>query len=165
MCERRVARRRGTCEAEECEPNPKPRPKPNPSSADVAERGVASIGVRSSGNLCVEEDYVQGEAGAHSTTPTYTVRRDSPAREPKWSAFWLQKPSILRACVREEDAVGREAGAHSTTPTYTAGKDSRARVQHAEARKKVRPKSKNLQGKEAALTHTNGHTGRASTVL
>ena len=25
--------------------------------------------------------------------------------------FWLQKPSILRACVREEDAGGREAGA------------------------------------------------------
>ena len=40
-----------------------------------------------------------------------------------------------------------------------------ARVQYAEARRKVRPKSKNLQGKEAALTHTNGHTGRASTVL
>jgi hypothetical protein len=28
------------------------------SSADVGERGVASIGVRSSGNLCVEEEYV-----------------------------------------------------------------------------------------------------------
>ena len=39
-------------------PIPKPKPKPNPSSADVAERGVASIGVRSSGNLCVEEEYV-----------------------------------------------------------------------------------------------------------
>ena len=25
--------------------------------------------------------------------------------------FWLQKPSILRACVREEDAGGMEAGA------------------------------------------------------
>jgi len=34
-----------------------------------------------------------------------------------------------------------------------------ARVQYAEARRKLRPKSKNLQGKEAALTHTNGHTG------
>jgi len=33
----------------------KPRPKPNP--PDVAERGVASIGVRSSGNLCVDEEY------------------------------------------------------------------------------------------------------------
>jgi hypothetical protein len=51
------------------------------------------------------------EADAHSTTPTYTVRRDGPAREPSLSAFWLQKPSILRACVREEDAGGREAGA------------------------------------------------------
>ena len=27
--------------------------------------------------------------------------------------MWLQKPSILRACVREEDAGGREAGAPS----------------------------------------------------
>jgi hypothetical protein len=52
---------RGACEGaceEECEPKPKPRPKPKPSSADVAERGVASIGVRLSGNLCVEEEYV-----------------------------------------------------------------------------------------------------------
>jgi hypothetical protein len=55
LCERRVARRRGACE-EECEP--KPRPKSETSSADVAERGVASIGVRSSGNLFVEEEYV-----------------------------------------------------------------------------------------------------------
>jgi hypothetical protein len=47
----------------------------------------------------------------HSTTPTYTVRRDGPAREPSLSAFWLQKPSMLRACVREEDAGEREAGA------------------------------------------------------
>jgi hypothetical protein len=58
-----------------------------------------------------EEDAGGREAGAHSTTPTYTVRRDGPAREPSLSAFWLQKPSILRACVREEDAGGREAGA------------------------------------------------------
>ena len=42
---------------------------------------------------------------------TYTVRRDCPAREPSWSVFWLQKPSVLRACVREEDTGGREAGA------------------------------------------------------
>ncbi len=47
------------------------------------------------------------EEDTHSTTPTYTVRRDGPAREPSWSVFWLQKP-ILRACVREEDAGGRE---------------------------------------------------------
>ena len=46
----------------------KPRPKPDPSSADVAERRVVSIGVRSSENLCVEEEYAQGEAGAQSTT-------------------------------------------------------------------------------------------------
>jgi hypothetical protein len=35
--------------------------------------------------------------------------KDSPAREQSWSAFWLQKPSILRVCVREEDTGGREA--------------------------------------------------------
>ena len=40
------------------ESNPKPRPKPKPSTADVAERDVASIGVRSSGNLCVDEEFV-----------------------------------------------------------------------------------------------------------
>jgi hypothetical protein len=52
--------KKGSACEEECESesNPKPRPKPKPSSADVAERGVASTGVRSSGNLCVEEEYV-----------------------------------------------------------------------------------------------------------
>ena len=66
--------KKGSACEEECESesNPKPRPQPKPSSADVAERGSAWIGVRSSGNLCVEE-YVQGEADAHSTTPSYTV--------------------------------------------------------------------------------------------
>ena len=87
--------------------NPIPNPVPNP-SADVVERGVASIGVRSSGNLCVEED-VEGGAGAHSTTPTYITGKDSPAREPSRSPFWLQKPSILRVCVREEDAGGENS--------------------------------------------------------
>jgi hypothetical protein len=58
-----------------------------------------------------EEDSGGREADAHSTTPTYRVRRDSPAREPSWCVFWLQKPSILSACVREEDAGGREEGA------------------------------------------------------
>ena len=38
-------------------------------------------------------------------------------------------------------------------------------VKDAEARRKVRPKSKNLHGKEAALTHTKGQTGSESTVL
>ena len=50
------------------------------------------------------------EAGLHSTTPTYTAGKDSPAREPSWSAFWLQKPSILCVCVREEDAGGEKGG-------------------------------------------------------
>jgi hypothetical protein len=44
-----------------------------------------------------------------------------------FSLMWLQKPSILRACVREEDAGGREACAHSTTPTYTVRRDGPAR--------------------------------------
>ena len=39
--------------------NPIPNPDPNPKqAADVTERDVASIRVRSSGNLCVEEEYV-----------------------------------------------------------------------------------------------------------
>ena len=59
------------------------------------------------GGVCV------GEAVAYSTTPTYTTGNDSPAREPSWSAFWLQKPFILSVCVREEDVGGREAGAPS----------------------------------------------------
>ncbi len=73
------------------------------------------------GGVCV------GEAGAHSTTPTYTVRRDSPAREPSWSALWLQEQSILRACVREEDAWGGEGGAPSDLkmPLENGGADER----------------------------------------
>jgi hypothetical protein len=66
---------RGACEGaceEECEPNPKPRPKPKTSSADVAERGVDSIGVRSSGNLCVEEDvYICVGGGGRAFYYTY----------------------------------------------------------------------------------------------
>jgi hypothetical protein len=51
-------KKRSACE-EKCasESNPKPRPTPKPSSADVAERGIVSIGLRSSGNLCVDEEY------------------------------------------------------------------------------------------------------------
>jgi hypothetical protein len=65
--------------------------------------------------------------GRASTTPTYTVRRDGPAREPNWSAFWFQKPSILRAFVREEDAGGREAGASLDLkmPLENGGADER----------------------------------------
>jgi hypothetical protein len=51
--------KKGSACKEKCEgeSNPKLRPNPKPSSADVAERGVASIGVRSLGNLCVDEEY------------------------------------------------------------------------------------------------------------
>ena len=38
-------------------------------------------------------------------------------------------------------------------------------VQYAEARRKLKPKSDNLQGEKTALTYANGHTGRASKVL
>ena len=52
-------KKESVCEEEcESESNPKPRPQPKPSSVDVAERGEASIGVRLSGNLFVEEEYV-----------------------------------------------------------------------------------------------------------
>jgi hypothetical protein len=93
--------------------NPVPNPDPNPNQAPqmslkdrcAREPSWSAFWLQKPSILraCVrEEDAGGGEAGAHSTTPTYTVRRDSPAREPSWSAFWLQKPSILRACVREE---------------------------------------------------------------
>ena len=50
--------KKGSACEEKCasQSNPKPRPKPKPSSADVVERGVASIGLRSSGKLCVDEE-------------------------------------------------------------------------------------------------------------
>jgi len=52
VCEKMVEKKERACEEEcESESNPKPRPQPKLSSADVAERGVALIGVRSSGNL------------------------------------------------------------------------------------------------------------------
>jgi hypothetical protein len=72
-----------------------------------------------------EEDAGGREAGAHATPPTYTVRRDGPAREPSWSAFWLQKPSILRACVREEDAG--ERGGRAIGPENAVGEWARRR--------------------------------------
>jgi hypothetical protein len=73
-----------------------------------------------------EEDAGGREAGAHSTTPTYTVRRDGPAREPSLSAFWLQKPSILRACVREEDTGGREVCLKKVVSSTTASHSAKS---------------------------------------
>jgi hypothetical protein len=72
VCERRVARRR---RARESESNPKPRPQPKPSSVDVIERGVASIGVRSSGNL-------QGKEAALTHTNGHTGRASGAREEP-----------------------------------------------------------------------------------
>ena len=61
-------KKESACEEEcESESNPKPRPQPKPSSLDVAERGVASIGVRSSGNL-------QGKEAALTHTNGHTGR-------------------------------------------------------------------------------------------
>jgi hypothetical protein len=61
-------KKESACE-EECESecNPKARPQPKPSSVDVAERGVASIGVGSSGNL-------QGKEAALTHTNRHTGR-------------------------------------------------------------------------------------------
>ena len=68
MCEKRVARRRRARARRSVRVNPIPNPKP--SSADVAERGVASIGVRSSGNLQGKEaalTHTNGHTGRAST--------------------------------------------------------------------------------------------------
>ncbi len=87
---------------------PKTDPKPKPSSADVAEIDIASIGVRSSGNLCVEEEYVYGQAGARYTTYAYT-RVDSPVGLLDLPAVGLQQLSKLSACARvhEEEVETR----------------------------------------------------------
>ena len=68
MCEKRVARRRRARARRSVRVNPIPSPKS--SSKDVAERGVASIGVRSSGNL-------QGKEAAL----THTHKRARRARD------------------------------------------------------------------------------------
>ena len=65
----------------ESESNPKPRPQPKPSSVDVAERGVASIGVRSSGNL-------QGKEAALTHTNRHTGRASTVLR-----LGWLRCPA------------------------------------------------------------------------
>ncbi len=68
MCEKRVARRRRARARRRVRVNPIPNPKP--SSEDVAERGVASIGVRSSGNLKGKEaalTHTNGHTGRAST--------------------------------------------------------------------------------------------------
>ena len=107
MCERRVARRRGACE-EECEPNPKPRPKPNPSSADVAEGGVASIGVRSSGNL-------QGKEAVLTHTNRHTGRASTVLR-----LGWLRCPADLSEDGSKGRAQGKEALTHTNRHTGRA---------------------------------------------
>jgi hypothetical protein len=54
--------------------------------------------------------------------------------------FWLQKPSILRACVREEDAGGREAGAPSDLkmPLENGRADERVSRGQAGGRRRLR---------------------------
>ena len=67
------------------------------------------------------EGRAYGGLGAHSTTPTSTTGKDSPAREP--SRGVLVAETIHPACMCEGGGRGgRKAGAHSTT--YTAEKDS-----------------------------------------
>ena len=60
--------------------NPKPRPQPKPSSVDVAERGVASMGVRSSGNLCVEDTVWRPGVRFPPPPGTVTGERGIPVR-------------------------------------------------------------------------------------
>ena len=50
-------------------------------------------------------------------------------------AFWLQKPSILRVCVREEDAGGREAGASSDLKMQLENGCADKRVSRGQARR------------------------------
>jgi hypothetical protein len=125
LCERRGACERA-CE-KNCEPYPKPRPKPEPSSADVSERGVASIGVRSSGNLARAKRIGIKGVCSHNTVSFVQI---SSCRPLIVQSQHTGRPSririvTLRVCVREEDAGGREADAHSTTPT-TVLRGSRA---------------------------------------
>jgi hypothetical protein len=111
------------CE-EKCasESNPKPRLKPKPSSADVAERGIVSIGVHSSGNLCVDEEYVKGETGAQSTTYVNT-RVDSPAGLLDLPVVGLQQLCKLSVCecVKDVGAQGKETGVQMMQPHAAFG--------------------------------------------
>ena len=80
------------------------------------------MGVRSSGNLCVEEEFASGEAGAQTTTYAYT-RVDFPAGLLDLPAVGLQLLSKLSdcECVKDADAQGKEAGVQSlqhTVRTY-----------------------------------------------
>ena len=66
----------------------------------------------------MDEEYAQGEAGAQSTTYTYT-RGNSPAGLLDLPAVGLQKLSKLsvRECVKDTDAKGKEAGVQSLQHT------------------------------------------------
>jgi hypothetical protein len=78
-------------EKRESESHPKPRPKPKPSSADVAERGVAWIGVRTSGNLCVDEEYaprIKDEITGSAGKPVHGLNTTSLS---KASRRWQEK--------------------------------------------------------------------------
>ena len=60
-----------------------------------------------------EEDAGEREAGAYSTTPTYTVRRDGPAREPSLSAYLIpvrvqSETQITSGSVQLRDDIAHE---------------------------------------------------------
>jgi len=63
-----------------------------------------------------EEDAGGREEGAHSTTPTYTVRRDGPAREPLVGV--LAAETIHPACMCEGGGRGGERGGRAFYYTY-----------------------------------------------
>jgi hypothetical protein len=123
------------CE-ENCEPIPRPKPQQNSVYVKLRKKLEKQFGVYFCSGCCLLLQYLIQNCShvvfitAVPITKLFvwcgcvfiTAGPIIKLWEPSWSAFWLQKPSILRVCVREEDAGGREAGAHSTTPTYTAGK-------------------------------------------
>jgi hypothetical protein len=59
--------------------------------------------------------HIQLEGTVHPKLVVVSARTNKShhhhAREPNWLAFWLQKPSIQLACVREEDV--RVCGVHN----------------------------------------------------
>ena len=73
---RRGGARERACQAK-CAPNPKPRSKPEPSSTDVAERGLASIGVRSSKTWVWRGVCVGGAGRAFYYTYIHSGKRQS----------------------------------------------------------------------------------------
>jgi hypothetical protein len=74
-----------------------------------------------------EEDAGETEAGAHSTTPTYTVRRDGPDREGADLVGVLVAETIHPACMCEGGGRGGEGGGRDIGPENAVGEWARRR--------------------------------------